>query len=183
MKRAKDDNSEEQFCCALAAFNKDTKDLFDAYFINSNRFVQLASQYIGSMPRLIAPYDNDLVTHALFLFHYTLRTQIRHYRPYVGVSLRCIPFFRSLYWEQYRLLRLGIRFILPIDIVWMILERTHLTKPITEQIISNATRAMIRQASYFNRFYLSQLKEVEGDDNPLYLWGEELAELLLFTSR
>lgn len=105
--------------------------------------------------------------------HKTLVFQLLRYAPYIGKSPRYIPFFRPLYWKHYLIIRkLGF----PIDVVWMILERTVLTSPITKYSLLSATRMCIKQSHYLNIHYLPNMRNDNPRNKYLYLWGEELVQ-------
>lgn len=154
------------------------KDSFFAFFKNNDTLsfsAQLSKQQNMAFMMAIAKKEKD----AIRIIHCILRDLIGRYRKYIGVPPRFVPFFRPLYWVHYRELRLCTRvYGIPPDIVWMILERLHLTKPISEEGLHKATMACIRSCNYFNRFYLGDQRR-EGPNDETALWGEDLAKKLL----
>lgn len=121
----------------------------------------------------------DFPDYVLENFHETLRSLITKYTKYIGVPLRYIGVFKYDYQELYKTLRLCTRdYNIPIDIVWMILERLKITIPlITNDSIRKATLTCIRMSNYFERIYLPKKRDMFPGNNR-YLWGEELVELL-----
>lgn len=159
----------EEFACRTA-------DAFNACFTkkNSREFSSFLMRYYNYTFKTVSGCDN--AHEALLVFHDTLRTQIAAYRQFIGRPLRFIPHFRALYFEVYCIFRLRMRF-LPVDIVWMILERMGwAVVPVTEGRIRQATKTCIQQASYFNRFYIEHLAERTG---VLSLWDDQLVDALM----
>ena len=121
----------------------------------------------------------DSIDYVLRIFHETLRSLITKYTKYILVPLRYIGVFKSDYQELYKTLRLCTRdYNIPIDIVWMILERMKITTPlITNDSIRKATQTCIRMSNYFERVYLPNKRNTFPGNNR-FLWGDELVEVL-----
>lgn len=159
----------EEFACRTA-------DAFDACFTkkNSREFSSFLIRYYSFTFKSVSACDN--AHEALLVFHDTLRAQIAAYRQFIGLPLRFIPRFRPLYFEVFCIFRLRMRF-LPVDIVWMILERMGwAVVPVTETCIRQATKTCIQQASYFKRFYIEHMEERTGI---LSLWDDPLVDALM----
>lgn len=154
------------------------KDSFSAFFKNNDTIsfsTQLSNQQNMAFQMAIAKKEKE----AIRFIHYVLGDMIRQYRKYIGVPPRFVPFFRPLYWVHYRELRLCTRvYGIPPHVVWMILERLYLTKPIKEDGLHKATMACIRSCNYLNRFYLEDRRKEDPNDATA-LWGEDLAKKLL----
>lgn len=175
MKRVRDEN--ENHLVDLEEFACQTSEMFDAWFTRkmSSNFSNFMMRYYDYTFRQLAGSDNR--QDALYVFHETLREKISQYWRYIDCPIRGVPFVRHHYWDVYLILRLGVR-VLPIDIIWMILERLQWTLPIQKDTIRQAARICIQQASYFKRYCIYQA-DGPPHDSIFFLWDDMLADALM----
>jgi hypothetical protein len=161
---------------ALTEFGLSIIDTFEAYFKpNPKTFVSIMSKQQALTNRVLIDYDYV----CLNALHLALIYQIRIYKRYINVPPRFVPFFKPLYWVPYRELRLCTRgYNIPIDIVWMILERASITRLITEQNIQHALSVCIRQSDQIGRSGCVKWMKDRYPETKRYVWGKNLVDYL-----
>lgn len=161
-------------------FGQCINETFDACFTHIPAvaiFSNLQSCVFNIFVRTLKPKN---LKKSLAVLYSVLRFKICHFRMYIGFPVRHVPLFRYLYWIYYRELRLCTRnYNIPIDIVWMILERTGITTTITEKSLRTATLQCIRLCNYLNKYYLPSRRLKYPHKRKYFVWGTELADLLL----
>lgn len=178
MKRARDENHDNRDrVIDLEEFSCQTASMFDGWFTKkmSDNFSGFMMRYYDYTFRQLAGCYNS--QEALLVFHETLRERIALYWRYIDRPPRVVPFFRPIYWDVYLIFRLGVR-VLPVDIIWMILERLQWTLPIGKATIRQAVRICIQQASYFKRYCIYNAAGPSAD-SILWLWDDLLADALI----
>lgn len=163
---------------ASCTFVDSLKDVFESCFTKPRNFVSLLAKYQMVVMHMFEEANDD--QHMFLTFVCALNIQVYCYSLYIDKPPRFVPFLRPLFKNMYVTLRLCLRqWRIPIDIVWMILERMELATPITKDTIRNTLRTCIKHSNYIYRRYVEPIRRDGGH----WVWGEILIDNILKEGR